>query len=512
MVLTLAMLLLVAHTTAQMCGNIQCSSDETCCKDFPGAIEETECCISLVTDCVKPRPPFTTSTCCPRWTVGCTAGSVGCCDPARPWQMLTTNARKPNRISGVASGLTANMSSEALSVPSAANATGYALFPASVASTLHAYTFDAATGAVTANHQVTGPFATYYQGYFGEGTRLLPFDSKAARFYLAEQWADPGAPVRSASSPPLVLFAIDPSSGASELVTVTGCDAGYPVGQAWDAASGMLIIGTQDSSTASFCAIDPAAGRGAKLGSVPRGASEASSDAFYAAYISHVAANVAVRVGHRLVTSGGEPGVVSVTLDPAGGAAKPSAFAAIDLGRHHGPPATVQAHPQAGFISLAPRVGMTQGYDVLGWDGQGGARILANLTNARAYGLMPASRQPSLHALHTASPHPTAIALPLAPRHTTHGTARLPFADPPREPVLKTPLGYVADTVEGSLYAALAVSYGLEEVGDKWAVSMLDVHSGALMQAALEPQPALLGAESTALSGFGIVAPTRGLA
>ena len=46
----------------------------------------------------------------------------------------------------------------------------------------------------------------------------------------------------------------------------SSCLISYP-------SSGMLIIGTQDSSTASFCAIDPAAGRGAKLGSVPRGAS-----------------------------------------------------------------------------------------------------------------------------------------------------------------------------------------------------------------------------------------------
>ena len=48
-----------------------CSADEVCCKDSPqctGAC--TECCLSQATFCVAPRPGFTTSTCCPRWTIG----------------------------------------------------------------------------------------------------------------------------------------------------------------------------------------------------------------------------------------------------------------------------------------------------------------------------------------------------------------------------------------------------------------------------------------------------------
>eukprot|EP00755_Sulcionema_specki_P004266 Sspe_Gene.29638::Locus_14191_Transcript_4_7_Confidence_0.364_Length_1921::g.29638::m.29638 len=44
-----------------------------------------ECCVNEATFCV-PKEGLYPSRCCPLWTVGCGVGSVGCCDPARPWQ------------------------------------------------------------------------------------------------------------------------------------------------------------------------------------------------------------------------------------------------------------------------------------------------------------------------------------------------------------------------------------------------------------------------------------------
>ena len=68
-------------------GAIFCTQDETCCEDSPHCTGDcSECCLNQVSQCVAPRPSFTTSTCCPRWSVGCSVGTVGCCDPARPWQ------------------------------------------------------------------------------------------------------------------------------------------------------------------------------------------------------------------------------------------------------------------------------------------------------------------------------------------------------------------------------------------------------------------------------------------
>ena len=87
---TLALALL-ASCAGQQCGAGQqapvCDATESCCMDYKGCTGYcSECCNAMVTKCVEPRGTFITSTCCPRWTVGCTHGSVGCCDPASPWQ------------------------------------------------------------------------------------------------------------------------------------------------------------------------------------------------------------------------------------------------------------------------------------------------------------------------------------------------------------------------------------------------------------------------------------------
>ena len=57
-----------------------CSSDESCCADDQGA----SCCIIQPTYCVPKNAnlnPYP-ARCCPRYTVGCNVGEVGCCDPA----------------------------------------------------------------------------------------------------------------------------------------------------------------------------------------------------------------------------------------------------------------------------------------------------------------------------------------------------------------------------------------------------------------------------------------------
>jgi len=102
--------------------------------------------------------------------------------------------------------------------------------------------------------------------------------------------------------------------------------------------------------------------------------------------------------------------------------------------------------------------------DVIRWSAEGGVQVLANLSNAHA----------------------------------------------PVIPTSNLQLGYVDDAVSGSTYGAMTVAThpslvpGLQ---DKWSVTTLDLTSGKLTQAALAPQPSLEGAETTALCGFGLVAP-----
>ena len=499
----------LASTFAEPCGDITCTSDETCCKDYPGAIEDTECCITMVEDCVAVRPPFMTSTCCPRWTVGCTVGSVGCCDPAKPWQTTTAaTSRTSTRRSRATRHKSAVQARE--DVPeefdsrhrkrpsSGVNFTGYALFPidSMVTTRMDAFTFDAFTGEVLAKNPVTGPFAQYYTGYYGESTRVFAFDAHNRSFYLAEQY---DASARSGGPPtssPLVVFTIDAATGASSVAHVSGCEGGYPVGQAWDDELQRLVVGVQNRTSASFCAIRPSSGEGTPFGTIDRGASRVhasahhgallfstgtidrgaseASDAYYSAYISHVGAGVAVRVGHRLVTSGAQPGKATTVLDPSGGGrALNTSFDPVDWGAH-GLPATLQPYPNSGYmyISLAPRLGVLaeEGYDILGWGAPGmPPTVLANLSNAH----------------------------------------------PPDIPISNAPLGYVQDAVatawDGTqmrtFYGAMTVARnGKEGLEDKWQVSTYDLlHGGRDQTVALVPQPSPLGAETSSLSGFGLV-------
>jgi hypothetical protein len=468
-----------------------CSADESCCQDSPtcsGAC--TECCVAQSTMCVLPRAGFTTSTCCPKWTVGCSIGSVGCCDPARPWQLGAGAAatpisvsvdpitgqsprRQPTKIHHASRGRSARtveeeeeeffapMAGTAGASADGANATGYAIFTRNILSGLQAVTFDAGSGKVTTKHPITGPFNDYYTRYYGESTRLFPWDGKSKKFYYAD------VPVLPANGTTIKFYTIDPSDGSSTATDVLGCE-GFPTGVAWDEKQSKLVIAVQTKDTVEFCAIEPSTAKAASLGSLSRGASEAST-AFYAAYMSHASGGVAARVGHQMVTTGEKLGLGLTTL--AAGAPK-STWSAIDLGLH-GLPAATRSHPtkSGGFLSLAPRNAAgsdpfgSAPLDMIEWTAGGKPTVLANLTNA----------------------HP-----PTLPTMLGGGV-----------------LGYVEHAVDADLYASMTVAIGAAAmgVGDKWSVSTLDLKTGKLVEAALNPQPSLEGAETVSLSGFGIVAP-----
>ena len=139
--------------------------------------------------------------------------------------------------------------------------------------------FDAGSGVVAAKVQVTGPFDEYIQAYLGESTRLLPWDAASKKFHLVD------TPLGTNGSK-LVLYSIDPTDGSSTSKDVVdegnACGAGFPQGLAFDDQTAKLIIATQTPTTATFCAVDPADGKAASVGSVARGASE-DSDSYYAA-------------------------------------------------------------------------------------------------------------------------------------------------------------------------------------------------------------------------------------
>ena len=321
---------------------------------------------------------------------------------------MVTGRRQPNRLRATAAAertrsrpsVTATMMIEAEEAAeeeevggTAAVATNgskaYALFTRNLLSGLIAYTIDSSSGTVTAKRSVRGPFAKYMQLYYGEGTRLLPWDPVSAKFYLAD--VDLGGGGVDNASSPVVLFSIDPSDGSSDATHVSGC-SGYPIGLAWDAPKGALMLTTQGTDDATgdaivrAFAVDPRTGRAESLGTTPRGYSETSAS-FYAAYVSHAEGGVAYRVGHKKVSSGEELGVA--VFSPGA-----SVVQWTDLAwTSHGWPATVHSAADADgasgltavkaekaekaekadvgeFVGLAPRTGgggKVVAYDLVAW-------------------------------------------------------------------------------------------------------------------------------------------------
>ena len=160
-----ALLLTLTHTALNddQCGADPgapiCQATDTCCMDSPGCTGYcSECCTGQSDFCVLPRPGFLTSTCCPKWTVGCSVGSVGCCDPARPWQLGNDveadedvtqlsqwSRRQPNRPEHppVKGAVGATISAVEASAGASKNATGYAIFTEAMLQGLSALKFDA---------------------------------------------------------------------------------------------------------------------------------------------------------------------------------------------------------------------------------------------------------------------------------------------------------------------------------------------------------------------------------
>eukprot|EP00295_Goniomonas_pacifica_P019651 CAMPEP_0175866022 /NCGR_PEP_ID=MMETSP0107_2-20121207/33983_1 /TAXON_ID=195067 ORGANISM="Goniomonas pacifica, Strain CCMP1869" /NCGR_SAMPLE_ID=MMETSP0107_2 /ASSEMBLY_ACC=CAM_ASM_000203 /LENGTH=420 /DNA_ID=CAMNT_0017183513 /DNA_START=40 /DNA_END=1302 /DNA_ORIENTATION=- len=419
--------------------------------------------------CVPIRPGFLTSTCCPKWTVGCSAGTVGCCDPARPWQLALSKGQRaavfPETL--LRSPSQRNRWSNADPTPFApehdatvpqqvesATVSAYALFPHPIKSAVKAIGLDISSGAVAHSVDVTGPFADYYNLYDNGDTRIIPWARHLAKFVFAD--------VDQANTEQIISYTIDPATGSSTSTKVSGCK-GYPVGMAWDTELGKLVIGTQTKDEASLCAINVTSGEGTALGSVARGSDE-SSAAFYAAYISLSSNGVVHRVGNKDVTQGTNLGVA--TTD-----ASKTTWTALSLSAEYEAAVTVNM-VEGEFISLAARSthDETHDLDLIRWDpsAKTGTKVLANLTDA----------------------------------HT------------PVEPYTAAQLGYVADSVSGNTYAAITIAEHkvasnaprVPGLHDKWTVTTYDLSSGKLAHKTLFPQPSLIGgAETTAVMAFGLI-------
>jgi hypothetical protein len=133
------------------------------------------------TYCVAKDPAVPTfpARCCPRWTVGCSTGSVGCCDPAQPWQWsLATAAAKAEQPKGGAAAEVRG--TRAAGAAFAGNLTAYVLW---VNGGLEGLTVNIATGQIEARTRIIKSFD---DDPAGESTREFMFDPKRKLFYYLD--------------------------------------------------------------------------------------------------------------------------------------------------------------------------------------------------------------------------------------------------------------------------------------------------------------------------------------
>jgi len=390
-------------------------------------------------------------------------GSVGCCDPAKPWQFLGDTVsktldvgllRRPRRATQTQNYHNHRDLQDKLPTSSGkdvadASTVAYAMFVRTFG--LSIFVIDPMSGQVMAKHQVEGPARDYYGLFAGESTRLFPFDPKGRRFVFVDL-------NRTGSEMSLWLYTIDATSGASTSKRVKGCvnangASTYPVGIAWDSLQNTLLAASQTPSTASFCSINVDSGVGTHLGDTTRGDDEATSVSYYAAYVSLVHNHTVYRVGHQQVKTGTGSGV---------GLTAPGSLTQWDpLSDHTTLPASSVLHEDGFFVSLVPK-SLDGSLDIVKWKRGSG------------------STQQLLAELHTH--HPSML----------NGEGIL---------------GYVGDALHGDAHATMTVQRNKSIVpymGDKWSISFLDLKTRNLTQSIINPQPSFRGAETSPLSGFGI--------
>ena len=168
-------LILSSYTGGPCCGGGCCTDNQSCCSDAKGY----SCCMTQNTFCA----PVGTSSgyparCCPRWTVACEIGSVGCCDPATPWQTAVQATAAEDAIPAAATNVPSTSEAGLAALPP----TAFALVVSgarSAGKALLSLTIDTSSGKITRKAAVTG----FDDDPAGESTREFLWDPGRRVFY-----------------------------------------------------------------------------------------------------------------------------------------------------------------------------------------------------------------------------------------------------------------------------------------------------------------------------------------
>jgi len=334
--------------------------------------------------------------------------------------------------------------------------TVYALFSSGVASDLNCLTIDSATGHISALKPVKGPAKDYFAKLYGEQTREYPFDSSRGKFFfldIVQQTA-------SASSP-ITLYGIDPSTGESTSVVVSGA-TGNVVSYVYHPESAAMIFSTgfRESSKFSFYTLDLDTAKATLISTQPRGASEGSSPSYYSPYMSEVTSSgqTVLRLGYQQVVVAQGPGMGITPLDGNGTAVWKTVPSVAGEEFFY---SLTRIPGEDGFVSLAPSTSANHTLAVVSWDTSG--------TQPKVILDVPDAHPPS-----------------------SQGTGIL---------------GYVTDTVSAGFYVGLVVKKGALPVGlgDRWEVLSVDLSAASGSSEVLSGHGFdVLGAETVSVSGIGL--------
>ena len=383
-------------------------------------------------DAAAPSYP---SRCCPRWTVGCTAGSVGCCDPAQPWQ----------RSISVSEGLGAPSTAAKRRSPGQwrADGTAFALVvsgeePAS--KSLLSLSIDMSTGDVTSRTSVSG-FLEHNPD--GGSAREFLWDPTRRVFYYFDANFTAGGGARPQTGRPAYLVTVDPIRAEATTQVLNGA-VDYPTGYAMG-PGGTVLLATEAWNTAGtsvtgfhFYSVDPATATAKPLSANDRGTGEAGNPEYYAGYHRSASADGThvFRLGYELVTKQTGQGLGETRLDGGSGRAT-SNWTASPAQQGHDffmsidrVDAVSSSPLSESFVSLAPnREARSRDLDVVVWS-----------TDGKQYDVVA-----SLHDAH-----------------------------PPRS-IGDELLGYMATAAKNQTFAALVAQYGITAELDVWALAVADL-------------------------------------
>ena len=342
-----------------------CSSTETCCSDDRGG----ECCIVQTTYCVQKddaENPYP-ARCCPRFTVGCNVGTVGCCDPAISWQRgAPVAAAKAKKVAASSTQMQMQVQKDSKNVAGTNAAAVHILFDPGNGK-LKSVSINATSGAVLNTVDVPG------YNTWGEDTRDFAFSPRHRRFYMFD--VDYNGDAKQ-----ITMSAINPDDGSTKTTKLPISDIeGEVYGYFFDHEMSKFVVSTlsNDGSSWEFFTVDPSSGKVAKLqGSVPRGKKDSDPN-FYAGYFRLASSGTETyRLGYKDVTNQASPGLGRTSI-----ASGTTVWEQVPMPMGHGFYFSATRHsPTSNFISLSTNA--SSGFlDVVMWN-TSTAEVIASLGNA----------------------------------------------------------------------------------------------------------------------------------